>query len=172
MYTFTQFLIEQDNWITAYHGGGKITSFNLDNLGSGENNMVLGPGIYFATQANIAKRYTKYAQDPHMYQVEINMSRVYDPARGTPTEMRGIGDRMAQSLGFDSVDDMPPADGLQYGKWPIGPIVKHLGIPKALQLFRQFDLDGMKENLAAGGLEIAIYNLQAIRNQTVIKIKD
>lgn len=159
-----------DGWITAYHGGADFEGgFSLGHQGSGENNLILGPGVYFADNPDIAKRYTKYAGNPAMYSVEINMSNIYDPVRGEPQNMRGIGDKMAQALGFQSVDDMPSAPStFTYGKWPVGNIVKYLGRGKALAFFREFGLDGLYEILPDGTREIAVYNPAVIRNKQKI----
>lgn len=165
---FDESLTEDSNgWITAYHGGAESEGdFELGHQGKGENNLILGPGIYFADNPDIARRYTKYAGDPAMYSVEINMSNIYDPVHGEPKNMRGLGDKMAQALGFQSVDDMPTSpDSFKHGKWPIGNIVAHLGRDKALALFRKFGLDGVYETLPDGTREIAVYNPAAIRNK-------
>lgn len=157
-------LHENQTSVTAYHGGGNFDFPDIKFLGSGENNHVLGPGIYFATNPRIAKRYMSYSSDPRFYQCTIDMSRIYDPVKGLPEEMRGIGDRMAESLGM-AFDDLPRAVSLKYGKWPVGPFVQHLGVDKALELFRKFDLNGLYENLPGNnGMEIAVYDTAVVSN--------
>lgn len=159
-------LLENTGWTKAYHGGGNFDTLTMDHIGKGENNHFLGPGVYFATDPNTAKSYMQYSKDPRFYECEIDMSGIYDPVKGLPQHMRGIGDRMAQSIGFDSIDHMPTknANSLQYGKWPIGPLVQHLGTKQAHALFKEFGLHGMLEPLASGGLEIAVYNPDIIRH--------
>jgi hypothetical protein len=157
-------LFESNQTVTAYHGGSRIDKFSFDHLGTGENNHLLGPGVYFATRKNIGKIYTKYSSDPHLTEVEIDMSRVYDPIKGLPESMRGLGDQMAQSLGYDTMDDLPfKHTSLKYGRWPIGPIVETIGVKKAHELFRKFRLDGMYEHLDTDSLEIAIYNMDVVK---------
>lgn len=165
-----EILTESPSTVTAYHGGGKISQLNHNSVGQGENNHLLGPGVYFGTDKGVAQGYMQYGRgSQHLYQCQINTSRIYDPVHGMPKEMRGIGDRMAQDIGFKSCDDLPNASDMQYGKWPVGQFIQHLGRDKAFALFKKHRLDGMYEQLPDQGLEIAIYNLDAVSNFREIK---
>ena len=54
-------------------------------LGSGENNQILGPGVYFGSTPGLAKMYWKYNKQPYLTTATLDTTNYYDPIKGTAT---------------------------------------------------------------------------------------
>jgi hypothetical protein len=164
--------------MTAYHCGHKLTEdvFSTDYLGTGEGAGMhaLGPGVYFATEQAIAERYAKYIKYPFFYEVDIQMTNVYDPINGTPERLR---EPLKQA-----VIEAAKANGKTVTRWGVrghshlkhgagypGELNYILGSQGALAKLKEIGCDGQWTKLPAGGYEIAIFNPDVIDIKRVEK---
>ena len=156
----------------AYHCGRDIGSglFSLSFIGSGEgyHSPPLGPGIYFATNENIARMYCKYVKNPVFYEVSIPTSGLYNSSWGTPKNLR---DNVYELFNRES----------EARKWrdrktnPILQLVDMMGADHAIKSLINAGINGAWEDLPAGGKEIAVFNpsiIKIIRKEGEVKKLD
>tara|TARA_R110002020_G_scaffold475977_2_gene715277 strand:+ start:3500 stop:4648 length:1149 start_codon:yes stop_codon:yes gene_type:complete len=156
---------EEEQYYIAYHCGRPDieAEFDLDFLGSGEGTHILGPGIYFATNKDIAERYCKYREGAAMYKAEIPKKGIYNPTTGEPRDLRDSITSIVEDIEKKTGRD--PYRGvlsLAHGKGSIGAIVKHYGPKKARELIIEAGIIGAIEEISAGK-EIALFDLSAAR---------
>jgi len=158
--------------ITAYHGGNTFEgNFDLKFSGSGEGYRILGPGTYFISNKNFAKKYLKYASTDtaSIYTVKLNVDNFYN-FRVKPTpKMQETMEKIAKDIGF-TVKTLPrDQNSLKNGRGFIGQVVNHVGHRKALELFQQFGLNGALESIdytsEKMGIiwEIAVFDLSKVQ---------
>jgi len=155
--------------VVAYHcGSSKISrdGFSLDTLGSGEGNAALGPGVYFATDKGVGSMYCRDGK--LFYQVKIDMADVYDPFLGFPEKFRGIGDKMRAVIEKARGRKLLRGSPLSDGPHDFGDIVRTIGADEARELFLRNGIRGLYTNLPAGGLEIAIFDLDVVSDIKVV----
>lgn len=151
---------ESSDYYIAYHCGKPDieSDFSFDSLGSGEGTSILGPGIYFATNINIAKLYCKYKEGAVMYEAEIPKKYIYDGTMGQPENLResiiSIIDDIEKETGRDPYKGVLP---LTHGQGSVGAIVKHYGIKKAREILTQAGIKGVVGRIGSG-LEIALFD--------------
>ena len=149
----------------AYHCGkpDRDADFNFDSIGSGEGNLILGPGVYFATDKSIAERYCKYRDGAVVYRAEIPMEGIYNPTNGLPANLRfsilPIVKRIEEETGKDPYRGVQP---LTHGKGAIGAIVKHYGIEEGREILVRAGVKGAIETLPSGIKEIALYTFDGV----------
>lgn len=155
---------------TAYHVGSATPDkpFSFDHLGSGEGNLILGPGIYFSSNPQVALLYAKHATKPYMHTVKLDASGYYDPSRGTPKHLREALLSLIQGMVKDGVvtrrfADRGPSSSMKYGKGSIGVVVEALGKVKALKAFHDIGITGAVELTPDGETEYAVYDLNTIK---------
>jgi len=157
-----KFLMEsKEDYLVAFHCGkpNLEQDFDFKHLGSGEGTMILGPGIYFSTDKNIAERYCKYKEGAALYRAEIDMSGIYNPTTGQPQRLRDsilaiVGD-IEKETGRDPYRGVL---SLTHGKGSIGAIVKHYGPQRARDIMVQAGISGAVEKIG-DAFEVALYNL-------------
>lgn len=155
--------------MTAYHCGSKFENFSTDFSGTGEGNRLLGPGIYFATEEQIALLYSKYAKgDAYLYEAEIDTTNFYcfgylwnRNAAQSEIVAKRI-DEIGEKLGIDTQRQVG-FYAMEKGRPPIGNLVHKLGWQKALQVLVQNNVQGAMENIAAGGMEMTVFDPSIIR---------
>jgi hypothetical protein len=161
--------------LTAYHCGSSFDKFSTLYTGTGEGMSVLGPGIYFVTSEHIAKMYCKYAKSKMagFYKAEIDTTNFYcfgSSWNRNAEQSKVVGERVdqiARELGYkDGWEISRTASSLTYGNAPIGGIVKKLGKIKALELFKERNIQGGLEYIQTGIVELAVYD------PSVIYLKD
>jgi len=147
----------------AYHGGSKLKGDNFDatHLGAGEGLSALGPGIYFASDIDIAKLYCKYVDKPYLYTVDLNTTDYYNPTTGEPEHLRGASAELEQEL-KTNLDKVRGVSYLNHGKRPFGPVVKLVGPSKARELFIKVGIRGAYENLPNNVIEYAVFDIGTI----------
>jgi hypothetical protein len=158
--------------ITAYHGGNTFDShFDLKFSGSGEGYRILGPGAYFITNKNTAKRYIKYASTDtaSIYTVEIDVDNFYNFRLKPTPKMKETMEKIAEYMGF-TLETLPRNhNSLKNGHGFIGQVVNHAGHRTALKVFQKFGLNGAVESIdytaEKMGImwEIAVFNLDKVK---------
>jgi hypothetical protein len=130
--------------VRAWHCGAKpaIASFTdfVKYIGSGEGIRILGPGIYFASREDAARRYCKYAKRPTLYEAEIDTTDFYDSVSGRPSHVRQRLQNALAEVGLKAGGD--PPSSFDYGRHDIGVLVWKLGRAAALQLLLKHGVRG------------------------------
>lgn len=147
----------------AWHCGAKpqIASFNdfVRYIKSGEGAILLGPGIYFATKEQVARRYCKYARTPTLYEAEIDTSDYYNSVSGRPATVRTrLHDALAE-VGLKPGGN--PPSSFDYGRHDIGVLAWKLGRAGALQLLLKHGVRGAVD-LVHDFWEIAVFDPSTI----------
>lgn len=147
----------------AWHCGAKpaIASFNdfVKYVGSGEGLIILGPGIYFASDERAARRYCKYAPRPTLYEAEIDTSDYYDSVSGRPGR---VHERLAAALAEVGLKPgLNAPSSFDYGRHDIGVLVWKLGRAAALQLLLKHRVRGALD-LVHDFWEIAVFDPSTI----------
>lgn len=153
---------ESTNLTTAYHCGAKITQFSNMFLGSGENNQILGPGVYFGSTPGLAKMYCKYNQQPYLTTVTLDTTSYYDPIKGTPTLNHKFDD-IAKELNLTSLRDVRNISTLQHGRGLIGAIVKTLGNKDSLSILIKHGIKGAFEEIEPNVKEYSVFDLSTVK---------
>lgn len=161
--------------IIAYHCGKDIGngSFSLNFIGSGEGyrRPPLGPGIYFATNENIARMYCKYAnaaaQGSVFYEVSIPTSGLYNQSWGTPTNlMNAVEELFKHELETRNIRQrINMTDRILQ-------LVDIMGAQAAAAALVKAGVNGAWTKLPAGGEEIAVFNPSIITIIRKEKIDD
>lgn len=87
-------LILESATIVAYHGGGKVTSFSKSHIGSGNNELIYGNGVYFTSDKDMAMDFAFKLMNGYVYTCEIR-----------PTNMMTISERELDKLLFSYMED-------------------------------------------------------------------
>lgn len=151
---------------TFYHVGPNFEKFSLDGFGRGENNHILGHGMYFINNAYIAKRYAKYSSDPVLYTVTLNAdAEDFYNNRVKPTESQDRRYNMiASELGYKTYQDVPyNHSAMKYGKGLPGAVFEKFGTQKGCELLVKYGVVGQVEDIGYDGIfEVAVYDLRII----------
>ena len=140
--------------ITAYHGGREFDDgFSLDFVGSGEGMGILGPGVYFITSKNIAKKYCKYVDRSALYTVNIKSDGLYEPAQGIPRDLHNTLKTIVQDLNLPKTTVM----SLTHGKEYIGKLNAAFGPHKARQILVKAGIKGAYEKIG-DHYEISVFD--------------
>ena len=162
--------------IIAYHVGPKFEKFDLSHIGSGENNMILGPGMYFLTSKSSALVYSKYHSYPYLYTVSINSNGLYDPIKGEPLHLRkkmlSLRQHVAKSLGMTLKEFDFKGMPLTHGNAGIGDFVYHIGAEKTRSFFKRIGVTGIYEHISPDVLEISVYDLSTVKILSVESVGD
>ena len=161
--SWRKYLKEGDEeYYVAYHCGkpNRETGFDFKYLGSGEGNIILGPGLYFSTNKSIAQGYCKYKENSILYKAEFPMSGIYNPTTGQPEELRNslisIINEIEKETKRDPYQGVKP---LTHGKGSIGAVTKYYGPERAREVLLEVGVFGAVEELPCGDLEIALFDL-------------
>jgi hypothetical protein len=156
--------------MTWFHGGGDFNKFSLDSIGVGENNHLLGRGIYFINNKNIAERYTKYAKTSKsaLYEVNLNITgHIYNYRERMDVETERAFDMIATELGLRNHRDLYDIRGvsnMRDGVGLIGGVFFLCGsTKKAINMLKKYKIQGCYENVDAGVYEIAIFDESVIK---------
>lgn len=157
-----------------FHVGPDFEKFTMQGFGRGENNHLLGQGIYFINNAFIAKRYAKYSTDPVLYTVTLNASpEQFYNSRLKPTD--GQADRynlIANEIGYKDYDAIPyKHSAMKYGRGIPGAVFEKLGVAKGNELLAKHGVVGQVEDLGYDNCyEVAVYDLSIIQIQSKEKL--
>jgi hypothetical protein len=158
--------------ITAYHCGNTFDGdFDLKFSGTGEGYRILGPGMYFITNKQFAKKYAKHANTDTatMYTVEIDVDNFYNNMLLPTDRMRETMEKIAEYMGFTRKTMPRDHNSLKNGRGFIGEVVNHVGHRKAQQIFKRFGLNGAVESIDYTSenmgiiWEIAVFDLNKIK---------
>lgn len=150
----------------AYHCGSKPPSQNFYDfrkyLRSGEGMGILGPGIYFASNYDVAKRYCRHVKKPFLYKVEINATDFYDYGFNRNPHVLQRLQAAVKEAGFNYSDHLETGDSLRYGRGWIGYLNKKLGTDRALDLLLKHGVRGQIEWIH-WFWELAVFDPRVIR---------
>jgi hypothetical protein len=157
--------------ISAFHCGSNFTQFSTDHSGSGEGMRVLGPGIYFVTDENLAKMYCKYSRTSTsgLYEAEIDTTNFYCYGQSwhrNANQSKLVSDRIdeiAKKHGFESATAVRGISDGKMGKPPIGGIVKLLGWQEAIKTLVSNGIQGALEFVQPGVIEMAVFDTSTIK---------
>lgn len=144
--------------LTAYHVGHSA-QLSVEHAGKGEGNNILGSGVYFSTLKDFALAYAKYTTTPVLTTATIDTSGLYDPIWGVPENLREKVVKLAAGLPRNY-------QTLKYGQGSIGDIFKAHGPKKGRELLAIVGVTGAYERLPSGYVEIAVYDLSILSDQT------
>ena len=155
----------------AFHCGSNFDKFSIDHSGSGEGMRVLGPGIYFVTDENIAKMYGKYSKESTytLYEAEIDTTNFYCYGHSwhrNANQSQQILDRIdeiAIEHGYKNAVSIRGASDSNMGKPPIGGIVKILGWKNALNSLISKGVQGALEFIQPGTTEMTVFDTSVIK---------
>ena len=157
--------------MTAFHCGSNFTQFSTDHSGTGEGMRVLGPGIYFVTDENIAKMYCKYSKTSNagLYEAEIDTTNFYCYGHSwhrNAKQSKLIGekvDEIAKENGYENAFAIRGVSDSLMGKHPIGGIVKILGWQNAIKALVSKGVQGALEFIQPGVVEMAVFDASVIK---------
>lgn len=152
---------------TFYHVGPDFEKFSLEGFGRGENNHLLGHGMYFINNAYIAKRYAKYSSKPVLYTVTLNADpEQFYNNRLKPTEQQAARyNLIANELGYKTYGEVPyNHSAMKYGRGLPGAVFEKLGTQKGCDLLVKHGVVGQAEDMGYDNVfEVAVYDLQIIQ---------
>ena len=160
-------IVDLPTTILVYASGPKLIggNFSTSYIGTGEGNAILGPGIYFSDNKNVALLYAKRFDNPFLHEVELSTDGFYNPITGQPLYLRELllkeEEKLANKKGLQH---LPYGISLIHGSGRIGNIVREVGPKNALNIFSHIGLRGCYEKIAGGtALEFAVFDLQSIK---------
>lgn len=152
-----------------YHCGPNFDQFSTDFLGRGENNHILGHGIYFINSEHTALGYAKYLAGgvvPVLYQVKINGNNdTLYCSRNRPSDKQQVSlDNIAKALGYETSQDVPYRHStMQYGRGLPGAVFAKLGTKAGLKLLIENGIHGQFEDVGNGLFEVAVYDTRIVQ---------
>ncbi len=152
-----------------YHCGPKFEKFSLAFMGMGENNHLLGYGIYFINNTHIAKGYAKYVgenAEPTLYEVTLraNPEDFYCNARKATDAQVERYNKLANELGYQNWNDVPFRHSImRYGRGLPGVVFEKYGPHKGCEVLRNHGILGQFEEVDSGIFEIAVYDTSIIQ---------
>lgn len=157
-----------------FHVGPNFDKFTMQGFGRGENNHLLGQGIYFINNAHIAKRYAKYSLEPVLYTVTLNANpEQFYNSRLKPTPDQATRyNSIANEIGYKTYDDIPyNHSAMKYGRGIPGAVFEKLGMVKGNELLTEHGVVGQVEDLGYDNCyEVAVYDLSIIQIQNKEKL--
>lgn len=156
------------NGIEWYHCGPDFDNFSTEFLGSGEGNHLLGYGVYFINQINIAKGYAKHVMSgkPFLYTVKLNATsdQIYNNMLRPSEKMSHGMNAIAKQLGYEDYTKVPYRhSAMKYGRGLPGVVFSQLGPKQGAQLLIQNGILGQYEDVGNGVYEIAVWDLSIIK---------
>lgn len=147
-----------------YHCGPDFDKFTMDRFGAGENNHILGHGLYFINSAPIAKRYAKYSVNPHLYTVTFNAnaSAFYNIRVKPSDEQAARYGKIKQEAGIEGRNTPPNYSIMKHGKGLPGEVFAILGTKAGQALLIKHGVLGQIEEVDDGVFEVAIYDTSII----------
>ena len=149
-----------------YHVGPNFEQFSFVRFGGGENNHLLGHGMYFINNRHIAQGYAKYSHDPVMYTVKFNAGpAAFYNNRVAPTpEQQEARDKLANVLGARTTRELKMNhSAMKYGRGLPGAVFEAKGSEEGRKLLVQAGILGQIEEVDAGVFEVAVYDLSIIQ---------
>lgn len=149
-----------------YHVGPDFEQFSMAGFGRGENNHLLGHGIYFINSQHIAKGYAKYSSEPVLYTVHFNAGadQFYNNrVKPTDAQMERYN-AIANEMGYAKLADVPYNHSLmKYGRGLAGAVFEKLGTQQGGQLLAKHGVVGQIEEVDSGIFEVAVYDMSIIQ---------
>jgi hypothetical protein len=157
--------------MSAFHCGSNFTQFSTDHSGSGEGMRVLGPGIYFVTNEDVAKMYCKYTKTSTagLYEAEIDTTNFYCNGYSwnrNAKQSELISERVheiAKENGYENAFAIRGVIDHIMGKAPIGGIVKILGWKNAIEALVSKGVQGALEFIQPEVVEMAVFDTSVIK---------
>lgn len=151
-----------------YHCGPEFDQFSTAFLGGGENNHLLGLGMYFINSPEIAKRYAKYVKrgDAVLYEATFNAhSEDFYCSRNKPDSFQDRElNKIAKLLGFEHYRDIPYRHSImKYGRGVPGVVFEKFGAQKGAQILIEHGIHGQFEDVGDGVFEIAVWDTNIIK---------
>ena len=166
----TQLLTEQSEFVLGpyYHCGPKFEKFDLAFMGRGENNHLLGHGIYFINNTYIAKGYAKYVQTGDAVLYEVNLRATpedfYCNARKATESQVERYNQLAKELGYATWNDVPFRHSvMKYGRGLPGVVFERFGPHRGCEILRNHSILGQFEEVDDGVFEVAVYDTSIIQ---------
>jgi len=155
--------------VDVYHRGTYRGGLIRDERrGTGENNAILGPGIYFTNSPSIANLYKKFGGVGT--KTKLDLEKLWDPIKGTPLKRRREWPKIWKDLGLSEaeVDRLHNrASTLRDGRGGLGALVSHVGPAKARKILVDHGIQGAIESLPDGDSEIAIFDDELLKGAEV-----
>ena len=110
-----------------------------------------------------------------MYECKIDTSKLYDPFKGIPENLRGKLDVIGQEiLKLKNLEKLPYVSSLDYGINEIGVAHKLLGAQGAIALFKQHGLSGFYEEIQPSIYEICLFDYSHVNilNKNILVDKE
>lgn len=154
---------------TWYHCGPDFDKFSAAFLGTGENNHLLGHGIYFINVPEIAMRYAKYVKvgKPVLYEVQLQnvVSDDLYCSRNKPSAFQAIElNKLAKMLGYDTYQEVRYRHSImQYGRGMVGAIFERFGSQKGAQILIEHGIHGQFEDVGDGVFELAMWDVSLLK---------
>lgn len=149
-----------------YHAGPNFEKFSLEGFGRGENNHLLGHGLYFINSVPIAKGYAKYSTDPFLYTVRFNApAGAFYNNRTLPTPEQEVAyNKIATELGFDHYRSVKlNHSNMKYGRGLPGAVFAKMGTQAGGKFLTSCGVVGQIEEVDAGVYEVAVYDPSIIQ---------
>lgn len=149
-----------------YHVGPNFDKFDFVRFGGGENNHLLGHGMYFINSQYTAKGYAKYSEDPVMYTVKFNANPLafYNNRVAATPEQQEAYNKIANALGAKTYRDLKyNHSAMKYGRGLPGAVFEAKGSKAGRELLIQAGVLGQIEEVDGGVFEVAVYDLSIIQ---------
>lgn len=149
-----------------YHVGPNVEQLSMAGFGTGENNHLLGHGLYFINSIPIVKGYAKYSIDPHLYTVKLNApAEAFYNNREYPTPKQTVAyNAIAEELGFPDYRSVRTNhSSMKYGRGLPGAIFAKLGTAAGQKFLIQHGVLGQIEEVNTGIFEVAVYDPSIIK---------
>ena len=163
-----------DTNVEFYHTGPDFDSFSHNFLGQGENQHLLGFGIYFINSKFIAEKYKEYVSDtPTLYTVKLNqLDGTFYNNRLAPTPAQeSLYNLIAAEFGYKDFYDIPLKHSpMKFGRGLPGFVFSQLGITKGRDFLVRHKIYGQYEEVDSGLYEVAVYNLDCVKILSKSKI--
>lgn len=153
-----------------YHCGPEFEQFSTAFLGSGENNHLLGHGIYFINNSVIAQRYAKYVKSgkPVLYEVQLkgaSNSDFYCSRNRPPEQQAQALNKIAKLLGYDDYRSVKYShSAMKHGRGMVGAVFARFGSQKGAQVLIEHGICGQFEDIGYDGLfELAVWDMSMLQ---------
>ena len=149
-----------------YHAGPNFEKFSFQGFGMGENNHLLGQGLYFINSAPIATRYAKYSVEPFLYTVRLNApAGAFLNNRNVPTPEQEVSyNKIATELGFENFRSVKMNHSImKYGRGLPGAIFAKMGTMAGAKFLVSVGVVGQIEEVDSGIFEVAVYDPSIIQ---------
>lgn len=161
-----------------YHCGPDFDHFSTNFLGTGENNHLLGHGIYLINSPEIAKGYAKYVKTgkPFLYEVELQnvVSEDFYCSRNRPDSFQDRElSKLAKILGLDNYPDVRYRHSImRYGRGMVGAVFERFGARKGAEILIEHGIHGQFEDVGDGIFEIAVWDTNLLKIVNKVKLPE